>query len=619
MASINSTPSHVAKIGYNGFAMDNLLKFSSTTGELLPVYYDFLQPDDKVSLRTELRTRTMELESAAMCKLREHIEWFFVPLNQLYSIFGDTYFGIQDFKSSLFDPASVQPDIPYVPVGTSSGQTTYELALVQGAADAYFASPHLDSSSNRIPYIGTGFRILELLGIPIYDYANLQQATSNREVMNLSICPLLACAYQKIYFDFYRLSDREPNDPRAYSLDSFYNTGLISTLYLANFYRLRYRPWSKDFFTNLFTSPLFGSTGIGSFGYSVSPGSPNIQDMTKSFRQWLTATNFNTYSQGGWTDVNTQSPNPSGRYEMSSNTSSPTQVAPSGIGSSANQTLQLGNLQQALSPTSIRTSFAVQKLLEITRRAGKHYDKQVLAHFGADVPTGIAGEVIYLGGSVTDINIGDVIATAGTQSDPLGKVAGKGYGYGSSKPIKFTAPCHGVLMAIFSVEPVADYSMKWYDKLNGLITRADWFSPEYDNLGPQPLFAYQDQYNPLSGAMNNYNIEGWQWRYSELKCKQNRVCGALMRSLGYWSPQRDLYEEDATWQSTVSRYLISPFYLDPIMLKNYEFDASRLRDETDPDDPAGYQDLFDSDPLIHELFFDVKKSSKMSTYGLEQL
>ena len=63
MANFNSNPNHVAKIGYNGFDMGHSLKFSSTVGELLPVYYDILQPGDKVSLKSTIKTRTMPLES----------------------------------------------------------------------------------------------------------------------------------------------------------------------------------------------------------------------------------------------------------------------------------------------------------------------------------------------------------------------------------------------------------------------------------------------------------------------------------------------------------------------------------------------------------------------------
>ena len=116
MANIYSNPTHRAKIGYNGFDMSQLLKFTSTTGELLPVYYDFLQPGDKVSLNSILKTRTLPLQTAAMCNIKERVEWFFVPMNQLYSIFEDWYFGIKDFKSNMFNPhIAISDTLPLIP------------------------------------------------------------------------------------------------------------------------------------------------------------------------------------------------------------------------------------------------------------------------------------------------------------------------------------------------------------------------------------------------------------------------------------------------------------------------------------------------------------------------
>ena len=482
-------------------------------------------------------------------------------------------------------------DFPYW--GGSTFKTG--LSAVQRQIDHYFNK----NNDNVYPLRGTGFRLAELLGIPLDDYAELEGSTVG---FNMACSPLFLCAYQKIYFDYYRLSDREPNDPTYYNLDQFYNSASVQGV-ATKMFTLRYRPWKRDFFTNLCVSPLQSQGDVGSLGYGLG-SSADDKSLVNSFQQWLAPTKLFTYNNAE-TPARSDATNVSA-YSVTTN--------PSLIG--------------ALSPTSIRTSFAVQKLMEITRRAGKHYDAQTLAHFGVKVPTGIAGEVTYLGGQVSEIRIGDVIATAGTESDPLGKVGGKGFGYTDGKTIKFEAPCHGVLMAIYSAEPVADYSCVMFDKLNTLVKREHWFTEEYDELGMQPFFNYQQDFdtNPTSQGVNNSAIIGWQYRYSELKQKYNRVAGALMRSLKYWSPQRNLREESADWNVPVSRYLISPYYLDTIMLKNYEFDMGRWSTYPEPGDDdyteeshAGFQEAFDSDPLIHELYFDVKKSSRMSVYGLEQL
>ena len=121
MSSLLSNPSHRAKIGYNGFDMSNYLKFSSSVGQLLPVYYDILSPDDKVSLQAQIKTRTMELESAAMCQLNEYLEWFFVPMNQLSHAFGSILYNISDLDSSFWTSNDIS-----LPDGQKDGNGRYK-------------------------------------------------------------------------------------------------------------------------------------------------------------------------------------------------------------------------------------------------------------------------------------------------------------------------------------------------------------------------------------------------------------------------------------------------------------------------------------------------------------
>lgn len=577
MANIFKNPVYKSGIGYNGFEMSNLLKFSSTVGELLPIYYDILQPGDKVRCSTELRTRTLPLASSAMCHLTEHIEWFFVPMRQMYSNFEAWYYGINDYKSSALD--HVLNSLPYLTTANLEafviGQNSYSGATDN--SDKYFSQLH-----------GTSLRLAEMLNLPVAylsTYAGTP-ASGQEHVVGPSIHPFFALAYQKIYHDFYRLSDFEDQLPITYNLDLSVQASTTDVSFTPSqilsheFFTLRYRPWKKDFFQNTFPSPLMGQNSVGSNGHSL----------VQSFHQWLqSGIDFTTRNQSGSYDV-----------------SNPTWIRPQNTSSSA----YAGSLD-VVSPTAIRTSFAVQKLLEVTRRAAKTYDAQQLAHFGVKLPRSIEDSVYYLGSSKGDINIGDVIATstgsnAQGASSVLGQIAGKGYGYNKGNAITFDAPCHGILMAIYSCEPDVDYSSEVYDRQQTNISRADWYTPEFDNLGMQPLFEYQT--NPTS---NYSSIVAWQYRYSELKCKYNRVMGSLRSSLYYWSTARPYVTN-----TLASRY-INPSFLDNIMLVKYN-PIARVSQATSHDGLL-HMMLWDTDPLIHECYFHVKKSSKMSTFGLESL
>ena len=562
MANLNKNPQHRANLGYSGFAMDKLHKFSSTVGELRPVYYDILNPGDKVSLSSIIKTRTMPIEAAAMCSLTEHIDWFFVPMTRLYKLFPEFYYGVNDNATSFVTPSSIQSVYPHFKFGDL---LTISSGGKKSSNDDYFGVD------------GTKYRLFEDLGIPTKQLIQFY-VDGLDNLYNVSYINLFAQAYQCIYMDKFRLSDWESPDANAYNVDKYYNTALMDIPDVAKLFTLRYAPWKKDFFTDIQPTPLFGNGNESSIN-SINYGAVN---------QWLT-------SQSGMDVIDP--------LQTDATNGNQSAVA---IGQVATQAVK------SINTANIRTIFAVEKLLEITRRAGKHYDKQTLAHFGVDVPMGLDGECIYIGGSSSKINIGDVIATS---EDGLGKVGGKGYGFGQSGVDKFEAKCHGILMAIYHCVPDVDYELQGMDRMNTYLHRVDFFQPEFDDLGMQPLFAYQSQLS--SSPSQNALIEGWQYRYKELKQKFNTVIGSLAGSLKYWTPSIVPYGlgRGSFGARVCSDFLISPRYLDDIMVTPYH----PYVDDTESDAEAYYNKIFNTDPLIHELYLDVKKASKMSTYGLPNL
>lgn len=636
MANVMQTPQHVARIGYNGFDMSQLLKFTSSVGELLPVYYDILQPGDKITAKTIMKTRTQPLNSAAMAHITERVEWFFVPLEQIYKPFGSWYYGVQDLHSSLFyskgsDEYAVAPiakEFPYIPARLlqqiyNNAFRTNSNEQVIGIGSSTWFSPGVESwrlLDCFLPMSATASRqkVARVFQFPsngagkTYDKPYTFRSTaevkeyleeSDPIAISYGINPMFLAAYQKIYFDYYRLSDREVNDATAYNLDNFYSTGLVDEDVLEQMTKLHYRAWKRDFFTNIQISPLFGETALAALN----------QNSITAVNQWLT----------GLQSVNT------GNQNGLDNQTEPTQV--------------MLPQNATLSPANIRSAFAVEKLLEITRRAGKHYDAQTLAHFGVNVPSGIAGEVMYIGREESTINIADVVSTAGTDQAALGQVGGKGYGLSGGNVNKFEAPCHGILMAIYSAEPEVDYSDFGLNKLHTLINRADWFTPEYDDLGMQPLFKYQTIPSEKSdigeNSIENASIYGWQYRYMELKAKYNITRGGLADygTMRTWAPSRA-----GLTGFGLKEFLINPTYLNTIMLVNYDpnFGGSKTQETLyfmiDNGDGSiseteeivvntnglygkVYQTIYNTDPFMHEFFFDVKKASKMSTFGLSNL
>ena len=187
-----------------------------------------------------------------------------------------------------------------------------------------------------------------------------------------------------------------------------------------------------------------------------------------------------------------------------------------------------------------RLAYAYEQMLSITQRAGKHYDDQVLAHFGYKVPQGISNEVYFLGGHTSKLMIGEVVATAAGASgtgnnSSLGEIAGRGVGSSSNnRNITFTAPCHGLLTAIYSAVPEIDYKAMDIEYQNVLNNVNQYPRPEFDNIGMQPLWQFESNLSYLS-YLNSSVYIGWQYRYSAFKLAYDSVHGAFNYTLNDWT------------------------------------------------------------------------------------
>lgn len=586
--------------GYSSFQMRPDLDFTTSVGHMIPVLYDFLYPGDKVDVSFKLKTRTMPLDAAAYGEFKECIDTFFVPIEQIYHNFKNQIYGILDFDSDFFaNPgASSSSYIPYMPNDTISDLFSY-LQSVDGSSGSFsfgFNTRGLNKTSMK----SESLRLLDALGFPIYACYGVVKSPSITIGTSMSFNFWNLCAYQKIWMDHYRLSDRIDNDATTYNVDSFYNSPFLSLTQadrwkrLESFISMNYCPYDDDFFTKNYTSPIIGSQSIGLYPSTA---------MTK-VNQWLS----------NISSIATVSPGSNALYPVS-DPNSPTSVSMSLVNSSNATYTTVGN---NINSANIRSIFASEKLLEVTRRAGKHYDAQTLAHFGIKVPVGISGESYFIGHHEQDLVIGEVVSTSETQitdsqgnlkTNPLGQIGGRGFSLGSSKDVRFSAPCHGILMSIFYVKPVAKYKQTWFDKLNTLINPSDYMTPEMDSIGMQPLFGYQVDFHQT--ATYQAAIYGWQFRYNESKDKPKRVIGALADSLDYWTFWRPGVS------SSAGSYYVSPADANNLFL--LQWDGLLSNDDTSEMFPAIYSNIYENDNFLHSLAIGYNKASKMSVSGSPNL
>lgn len=684
MPSILKTPSHKAQLGRHGHDLSRRLLFTSSVGHLIPVLFDYLSPGEKVRLNDMLYTRTAPLSSPAFCRIKEHIEYFFVPIEQINSYFGQAFYGISDVSSSLQSTrngSDYQQKLPNQSFScTIDDLCTYLFTTYSGLIRVDTSTSGLTEFSSALkdlsydmfgqPLIFGTLRLLDMLDYG-HDFFNTCSAAqgdldtkNGKRALNLDAFAV----YQKIYYDYYRLSQFEGNNVYAYNYDyALLNAlglkGLVGpnieygaeSEYISNMFTIRYRPLKKDFFTNVLQSPLYALNPSS----DVNPNSYNTVDSaSNTISSYILSAYGVQLQQNGVTSdtLATNSTVDTDRY--------------SGVITYDGQFDSVQN---------IRLAFAYDKMMSITQRAGKHYDDQTLAHFGVSVPQGISGECYFLGGHTSDLNIAEVVATAaGSQGDntsSLGELAGRGYGSSNgNRDIKFTAPCHGYIMAIYSAVPEISYTTLGLNRLHTYASINDFPHPEFDNIGMQPLWLYQlnnsGLYNGtgISTPENTSNFYGWQYRWSELKMSYDRTSSGFCDTLQNWAVNYipgqyssfGYYISDSVAvikpfkhrSSYIANFYCSPDLLDNIFSLQYSpiawWSTELMSDDrlvlssvqnnggqfaggqSELDDTfftqssqVGYwwsdSILYSRDPLYHSIDFKYYKTSWMSTYGLPSL
>lgn len=571
-------PRHVAKLPKYGHDLSKILKFSSNVGQLLPVWYDLAQAGDKYKYNTEMFTQVTDIVSPAMIHLEEHVEWFFVPLRQLYQFADDNLYSLDNSRTSYRENISDKSVLPLLQEEALFFHVTLVDAIL-GNLDVSDLEDDVDDYGfpNRFNRI----RLLQHLGYG----RSFNVETPDLSTRGYNIMFLLA--YQKIFYDKYRITDRTPNNVKAYNVDDLSGLANMPDQRVKDILQLHYRPWRKDFFTNVFVSPLIDVDAVG-----MQQATRDRENSLEKFNNWLINSSAALANNEG-----------------GENTGNPT-------------TVQQLNTEQTITPFSLallRGMFAVEKLSEITRRAAKRYDAQVLAHFGFKVPEGIGTEVISCGSDKSIMRVNEIVAqssgSATAQGSDVnttfGERGGTASGYNQNKNKEFTAPCDGILMAIYSAEPLADYDDRPFDRFNTFSTRADYFKPEYDRLGMAPLFWYQLYGTYYDDTDVERNILGWQYRFMEYKMKFNQCLGAFVHTeWKNWTIFRDTYSGDILSLPNKFFY-INPSIMDNILLVHTSYTGTEVI--------KGLETVYERDCLLHWFKFNVFKSSVISNYSLPSL
>ena len=617
MEKLNSMPKFTARLSREPHNVSQSFAFTCSTGMLLPVYQDVLHPDDTVYLNDKFFARINNPVTAALGQIDFHLDWFFVPATMIFTPFGSMMYDTNDLVSSSLvslqtGSAVSSPNHDHFPHFNLDNLFQY-LSTV----DKDWYTKNLGYSENQpqlaFPYFGCAgnniFRLLNHLEYNPYEVFNRIPSTDDVPNPHFGVArnpasfPWSLATYQCIYQHYFRNDDREPKEYFSWQLDSFWGLDSFPTPppYINNhnlskyIVQLRFANCYKDYFTSVKVSPIQSSVS------NLFNSGDAQYDYLAKIDNWLGSPDRFLPSDvmGDQTSVD----------------GSVTQVA-------------LQDSHAKLSSSNIRSVFALEKLLRIVGRADKNYESQVLAHFGFKIPHDVLHNITHIGHDMATMELSPILSTANTfngdTGSGLGEVGGNGVISFSGRRRQFKAPCHGFLMCIMHCKPRYRY-FGTFSKLNMISTRLDFYQPEFDKLGMQPLFAYEANGMRINQASQSYRY-GWQYRYEQFKRKYNRVSEAFATSHAYtdssvqhpmvnsWSPwviaKRPFDNVNADVDTGVywNSFLSTAIDLDSILQVPYNPYWSN-------DFLINPHLIFQTDPFICDFTADVKKVNSMSEYG----
>ena len=472
MAQSDARFGYRADLNRDDHDLSQRLGFTTSCGMLSPIWFDFATPGDAYYMQHDMPLlRSQNLAAPAMIDVKVHFETFFVPLQMIYQPSENTVFSLKNLQSNFYNQSNLRNNA--FPLFDYGGFISTATGSTWGGTDV-----HADA-----------FRLADLMGLCPDNFTDVNYTYQHQTAF--AFFPWQLLAYHTIYQYYYRLDDKSNFDNANCNWDSAYGSAQPVGSGQIDMMLIHQRPWDFDYYTSIYRSPIVSNENL----QSILPADIYSDLVIK-----------NTVSVA--------------RY----GNDGPVNASIGAFSALDGNTYDKGGMQLATSTAAIRQMFANEKLAMITGRTRKNYDSQVLAHYGVKVPHDVKHDITMIHHDVYDLNVQEVTSLAGTSDATLGELAGKSYAAGNGKKFKFVAPCHGVMMTIFSVEPKRRY-IGGFDKLNMVADSFDLPTPEFDRLGNQPMFRYEVGYHTSStpGTPNDTDIIGWKERYYQFKRKHDKA------------------------------------------------------------------------------------------------
>lgn len=534
------------KVKRNAFDLSHRHMFTAQVGELLPVFTQWVNPNETFKIGYNGKTRTAALNTDAFTRIRENIQYFFVPFQSLWKYFeqqvnnmtkGDAGQNISKFASSSVDASKITTSLPYVSYVDLAAWLKLMFEHSLSAISDYFAS-HSDfgsitdfkrfcdsSTQYNDVFVCDGYRLcraaklLMSLGygnfstVIQYDvYAQAKasfaefdgfdlatfkttkyalnfdkyEAPNILNSPNLSILPLLA--YHKICNDHYRNEKWQPFEPWTCNIDYLLptdNMNAKSFIKSSSFITLMSSILdleNSNLPIDYFTSVLPRAQYGDESAVSIGLDKADATIITLDPSDPKKGFLFNSGSFNS--NDNIQRPNtPPSTFNHDSYAHTPVSYS-----SGAKLVGLHGDLSvsaSGLKISALRSATALQKYKEIQNSNDPDFAVQVLAHFGIK-PKVDSRTSIFIGGDDKTLSINPQVNTNFLDG---GEPEIKAIGVGDlSAGCKFTATTYGMIFGIYRAVPQLDYSHVGIDRNLFKSDATDFPIPELDSIGMQTQF-----------------------------------------------------------------------------------------------------------------------------------
>ena len=527
----------------NGFDLSQSRKFSAKCGQLLPCLCKPVLPGDTFTINVKSFTRTQSINTAAFARMREYVDFYFVPMEQMWNkqdaAITQMLSNVQHASGpKLSDNFSLSGDFPYVTCQQIaeyiSGLVTSEGGTFDYDATLFgFSRAHM--TVTLLSYLGYG-------DFSIY-LDRTKTWSTNPMPFNekLSVFPLFA--YQKAYADFFRYTQWEKPNPSSFNCD--YIKGNACQLDLTdiqddfNMFDMRFDNLNKDLFFGLLPNAQYGDTAFVPLLSDSLPTGMTELNMFFGKAVGPTPTPFNSTQRLG---VAGQDSVFSGSLVAVDAGAVPYSSVVTGLPNASFHPF-LKTMINDLSILALRRQEALQRWKEISQSVDEDYAKQIEAHWGISVSQYLSHQCRYLGGIATSLDINPIVNQNLTGDNPEATLKGIGTFAGNGNIHFESKGEYGYIIGIYHVKPLFDYCCGQTDPVVKLTSAMDFPLPEFDRIGMEQVPAsllfnlpkgYSSSADSVAFLLKKKPLLGYAPRYVTFKTSIDVCLGAFAKNEKSW-------------------------------------------------------------------------------------